>query len=43
MPLEERQQRWREIMEILRPNNIGKWREDFLRALRDDTQAKAAA
>ncbi|HUL06464.1 MAG TPA: alpha,alpha-trehalose-phosphate synthase (UDP-forming) [Candidatus Acidoferrum sp.] len=43
MPLDERQKRWREMMEILRRNNIGKWREDFLRALRDDTQAKAAA
>jgi trehalose 6-phosphate synthase len=43
MPLEERQKRWQEMMEILRRNNIGKWREDFLRALRDETQAKAAA
>jgi hypothetical protein len=31
------------MMEILRRNHIGKWREDFLRALRDDAQAKVAA
>jgi len=43
MPLEERQKRWQEMMDILRRNNVGKWREDFLRALRDETQAKAAA
>ena len=43
MPLEERQKRWQEMMDILRRNNVGKWREDFLRALREDAQAKAAA
>ncbi len=43
MPLEERQKRWREMMDVLRRNNVGKWREDFLRALREETQAKAAA
>jgi hypothetical protein len=31
------------MMEVLRRNNVGKWREDFLRALREETQAKAAA
>jgi len=27
----------------LRRNNVGKWREDFLRALREETQTQAAA
>jgi trehalose 6-phosphate synthase len=43
MPLDERQKRWQEMMETLRRNNIGKWREDFLRALRGDLSARAAA
>ncbi|HZF36184.1 MAG TPA: trehalose-6-phosphate synthase, partial [Candidatus Angelobacter sp.] len=43
MPLEERQKRWQEMMETLRRNNVGKWREDFLRALREETQTQAAA
>jgi trehalose 6-phosphate synthase len=43
MPLEERRARWTQMMEVLRRNSITKWREDFLRALREDVPAKAAA
>ncbi len=43
MPLEERRKRWRGMMEVLRHNTVSKWREDFLRALREDVPAKAAA
>jgi trehalose 6-phosphate synthase len=43
MPLEERRARWTEMMEILLRNSITKWREDFLRALREGVPEKAAA
>lgn len=40
MTLEERCERWRAMMEILRHNNIIAWRENFLRAL-DETRREA--
>jgi hypothetical protein len=43
MPLEERQKRWQEMMDILRRNNVGKWREGFPCARCAKMQAKAAA
>jgi trehalose 6-phosphate synthase len=33
MPLEERCERWRAMMEVLHRNNVTAWRESFLRAL----------
>jgi trehalose 6-phosphate synthase len=33
MPLEERCERWRAMMEVLRRNSITAWRESFLRIL----------
>jgi hypothetical protein len=33
MPIEERRERWRAMMEILRRHSITAWRESFLRAL----------
>jgi trehalose 6-phosphate synthase len=33
MPLEERCERWRAMMEVLRRNSIAAWRESFLRVL----------
>jgi trehalose 6-phosphate synthase len=33
MPFEERCQRWRAMMAVLRRNNVTAWRECFLRAL----------
>jgi len=38
MPLEERYQRWRSMMEILVRNDITAWRESFLRALGDENE-----
>ena len=43
MPLEERRARWAQMIEVLRHNSIVKWREDFLRALREGVPTKAAA
>jgi trehalose 6-phosphate synthase len=43
MSLEERRARWTQMMDVLRRNTITKWREDFLRALREGVPAKAAA
>jgi trehalose 6-phosphate synthase len=33
MPIEERRERWRAMIEVLRRNSITAWREAFLRAL----------
>jgi trehalose 6-phosphate synthase len=35
MPIEERRERWRSMMGILRQHSIGAWRENFLRSLSD--------
>jgi len=43
MPLEERRARWNQMIDVLRRNTITKWREDFLRALREGVPTKAAA
>lgn len=34
MSLDERRERWSAMMQVLRRNNIGAWREEFLRELR---------
>ena len=43
MSLDERKARWSQMMEVLRRNTVVKWRESFLRALREDMAEKAAA
>jgi trehalose 6-phosphate synthase len=42
MPLEERRERWRSMMAILRRNDISAWRENFVEALAE-TAARDAA
>ena len=34
MPVEERRSRWASMMSVLRANDLGAWRRNFLRALR---------
>ncbi len=43
MPLSERVARWRGMMDALRSNNIGVWRENFLRDLADRAVASPEA
>lgn len=41
MPLDERRARWSELMDVLRINTIGQWRERFLNALRNASMSKS--
>jgi trehalose 6-phosphate synthase len=43
MPLEERRERWRAMMEVLRRNSIAVWRETFLRTLGTEGRRYAIA
>jgi len=43
MSLDERKARWGQMMEVLRRGTVVKWRESFLRALREDAPTEAAA
>jgi len=35
MPLDERKERWRAMRGVLRKNNLAKWRDDFINALKN--------
>lgn len=41
MPLEERQQRWRALMDVVEGNTVEHWRDTFLSDLTDDGDAEA--
>lgn len=43
MPLEERQQRWRSMMDVLEKHDLTAWRVNFLAALKKTGQEPAAA
>jgi trehalose 6-phosphate synthase len=43
MPLEERRARWSQMMDVLHRNTLTRWRDDYLRALREGAQTLAAA
>jgi len=43
MPLEERRERWRSAMDVLRRNDVTVWRENFVEALRKSRIGPARA
>ena len=42
MPLDERRQRWRSLIEVVRRNDADRWRANFLRDLHAARQARGA-